>query len=146
MWGAMRALTQHVLRGVVDLRGYVPPMSLLQAYLLLAILDRSAHSLDDVRPATDRCDPPLGRALQLVTAQGLAQFVDLPRETVRRNMQRLVQLDVLAQVPDGYAISPTVRRAGLRSEGQLQESSKANLARLVRRLRNIDALVIPSAA
>ena len=148
MWGAMRALTQHVLRGVVDLRGYVPPMSLLQAYLLLAVLDRSAHRLSAANPVlyADHLDAPPDSALQLVTAQGLAAFVDLPRETVRRNMQRLVQLDVLVQEPDGYAISPTVRRAGSRGERKVQESNRANLARLVRRLRNIDALAIPPGA
>lgn len=144
MWGAMRALTQHVLRGVVDLRTYAPPMSLLQAYLLLAVFDRSAWKLSAVTPAryADHAHLPPPSALELVTAQGLATFLELPRETVRRNMQGLVRSGTLVQQSGGYAISPAVRRPGSRGEQQMQESSKANLARLVRRLRNIDALVV----
>lgn len=148
MWGAMRVLTQHVLRGVVDLRGYAPPVSLVQAYLLLAVFDRSAFRLSEANPVlyADYSDVPPHSALELVTAQGLATFLDLPRETVRRNMQALVRLGALVQEPGGYAISPGVRRAGSNGEQQVLESSKANLARLVRRLRNIDALAATSHA
>lgn len=148
MWGAMRALTQHVLRGIVDLRGYAPPMSLAQAYLLLAVFDRSAYRFSEASPVlyADYEDVPPDSALERVTAQGLATFLDLPRETVRRNMQTLVRLGALFQEPGGYAISPTVRRAGSHGERQVLESSKANLARLVRRLRNVDALVATSDA
>ena len=146
MWGAMRALTQHVLRSVVDLRGDVPPMSLLQAYLLLAVSDRSAHLLSDADPVlfANHDDVPPDSALDLVTAQGLATFLGFPRETVRRNMHELVRLGALVRKPGGYAISAAVRRAGSSGEKQMQENVRINLVRLVRKLRNIDAIAAPS--
>lgn len=146
MWGAMRALTQHVLRSVVDLRDDVPPMSLLQAYLLLAVSDRSAHLLSDADPVlfANHDDVPPDSALDLVTAQGLATFLGFPRETVRRNMHELVRLGALVRKPSGYAIIPAVRRAGSSGEKQMQENVRINLVRLVRKLRNIDAIAAPS--
>jgi len=142
MWGAMRTLTQHVLRGVVELRGFAPPMSLLQAYLMLAILDRSAWRMSsgDTILYARHDDPPPPSAHALVSAQGLATFLDLPRETVRRNMHALVRDGSLVQDPEGYAISPSVRVIGSSGERRLLERTNADLARLVRKIRNIGAL------
>lgn len=142
MWGAMRAITQHVLRGVVDLNAYIAPVNLMQAYLMLAILDRSAWALSagDMILHADHDDPPPPSALALVSAQGLAKSLGLPRETVRRNMQALVLSGHLRQEPGGFAIRDSVRDIGARRERDVQQRTSADLTRLVRKIRNIGAL------
>jgi CRP-like cAMP-binding protein len=114
LWGAMRAITRHVLRGIADLHAFTSPGSLLQAYLMLAILDRSAAHFSDADPILYAAydDPPPLSAHTLVTAQGLARTLGLPRETVRRNLQVLVQGGQLTQVPGGFAIAEAVRAVG----------------------------------
>jgi hypothetical protein len=141
MWGAMRAVTRHVLRGVDDLNAFTRPGSLLQAYLMLAILDHSAWASggqDRVLYAEDQT-PPSARAL--VTAQGLAKSLELPRETVRRNMKALVKSGHLTQERDGFAVSETVRGLETDRERHVQSRVHADMIRLVRQLRNVDALV-----
>lgn len=142
MWGTMRAITRHVLRGVVDLLAFTGARNLMQAYLMLAILDRSAWRFSESDPIlyADRDDPPPPSAHALVSAQGLAKFLGLPRETVRRNMQVLVADGLLRQEPEGFAISGALRGIGTDRERQVLERTNADLARLVRKLRNIDAL------
>lgn len=142
MWGTMRVITSHILRGVVDLLAFTGARNLMQAYLMLAMLDRSAwrFSAGDPILYANREDPPPPSALALVSAQGLAKFLGLPRETVRRNMQVLVADGFLRQEPDGFAISDALRGIGTDRERSALERTNADLARLVRKLRNIDAL------
>jgi DNA-binding Lrp family transcriptional regulator len=142
MWGAMRAITQHVLRGVVDLQVFTSPGNLLQAYLMLAIMDRSAGWLSDgdLLLHAEYDDPAPLSAHRRVTAQGLAKVLSLPRETVRRNMHALVLAGRLRQEPAGFTISDAVRGIGTSRAREMQERTNADLTRLVRKIRNIGAL------
>ncbi|HRD27659.1 MAG TPA: hypothetical protein PLO65_05100 [Caulobacter sp.] len=152
-WGAIRLVTQHILRGVVELRASVGPTSLIKAYLYLAMADGTAghFSQGEVLRHADFDDPPPPAARRTISASSLALSLDLPRETVRRNLQALAREGYLFQRSGGFGIPTPVSAPDLQREREVYQRSMADLSRLVRRLRQIDAItgqgaVIPSPA
>ena len=141
-WGAIRLVTQHILRGVVELRASVGPMSLIQAYLYLAMADGTAGHFSDgeVLRHAEFDDPPPPAARRPIGASTLALALDLPRETVRRNLQALARDGHLFQRTGGFGIPTPVSAPDLQREREVYQRSLADVSRLVRRLRQIDAI------
>lgn len=65
-----------------------------------------------------------------VTIRGLAEFLDFPYETVRRNVLRLAEKGLLEKRAGGYVVPVTVVR--LESWNELIRSNTINVERLVR--------------
>jgi len=143
MWGSIRLATQHVLRGTVDLRSYTVPLSLLGSYLFLAMADQTAAHFSqgpDIIFA-DHDDPPPNSERRTVSASALAAKLAIPRETVRRNLKAMVSGGWLYQDNSGFGLPTTETNDQRARERSLQERSHADLSRLVRKLRNIGAIV-----
>ncbi len=142
MWGAVRIVTQHVLRGTVDLRAYVTPTSLMGAYLYLAMADSTAFHFSDGPTVVyaDHDDPPPTSARQTVTASALAARLGIPRETVRRNLLALVRNGWLFQRSLAFGLATTEPGEQRRRELAVQQRSSADLTRMIRRLRHIGAI------
>lgn len=141
-WGAIRLVTQHVLRGVVDLRTSVGRASLMKAFLFLAMADRTAGQFSDGAAFryTDFDDPPPPAARRLINASNLAASLDLPRETVRRNLKALVQAGHLHERAGGFGVAMPVTAAERDKERDVYRRSMTDFSRLVRHLRQIGAI------
>jgi hypothetical protein len=143
VWGAMRFISQHVLRGTVDLRFYTAPMPLLGSYLFLAMADATGFRFgeDPERANADQDQAPPGRSDLRISASALAERLAMPRETVRRNLKALVQQGWLLQDPDGFGLLARQAVEDRQRVQLVQERAKADLVRLIRRLRQIGAIV-----
>jgi len=139
----MRFISQHVLRGTVDLRFYTAPMPLLGSYLFLAMADATGFRFgeDPERANADQDQTPPGRSDLRISASALAERLAMPRETVRRNLKALVQQGWLLQDPEGFGLLARQAVEDRQREQLVQERAKADLVRLIRRLRQIGAIV-----
>jgi len=144
MWSAVRLVTQHALRGVVVLRTHAPTLNLFQAFLLLALTHLAARDQAEGAPAsTSSPQTPGARpARRATSASALAAFTGYPRETVRRNLKLMCRGGWLTQGPGGFALAPP----GSEAERDVVRRNSADLTRLIRRLRNVDALVAQAPA
>lgn len=143
MWGAIRLTTQHVLRGTVDLRSYTAPLALLGSYLYLAMADQTASHFSDGPEIVfaDHDDPPPNSARRTISASALAAKLEIPRETVRRNLKAMVSGGWLYQDNTGFGLPTTETTDERQREHRMQERSSADLSRLVRKLRHIGAII-----
>lgn len=142
MWSAVRLVTQHALRGVVVLRAHAPTLNLFQAFLLLAMAHQAAPG--QAEPTLASSPSPqarsAGTARRAISASALAIFTGYPRETVRRNLKVMCRGGWLIQGPGGFALAPP----GAEADRDVTRRNSADLERLIRRLRNVDALVGPA--
>jgi hypothetical protein len=143
MWGTIRIVTQHALRGTVELRSYAAPMSLFGSYIFLAMADATAahFSEGDRILFADHDNPPPNDARRMISASALAARLDQPRETVRRHLKALVRKGWLYQDDTGFGLPTTETSEQRQREREAQERSHADLSRMVRRLRHIGAIV-----
>jgi len=143
VWDALRFISQHVLRGTVDLRFYTSPASLLGSYLFLAMADATSSRFSegpDILFADDDDAPP-DWARATISASALAARLAMPRETVRRNLKALVEGGWLSQDRDGFGLLTGQTAEDRQREQLVQERSRGDLNRLVRKLRSIGAIV-----
>lgn len=143
MWSAIRQVTQHALRGVVILRQHVRPTTLFQSYLVLAL----AHQTDwGLAPPAAGDVRPDGEARTLCSASALAALTGYPRETVRRNLKSLAASGWLVQKSGGFGVAAPRAAPEREREQEVLRRSSADLVRLVRKLRHVDAIIARPAA
>ena len=139
MWSAIRQVTQHALRGVVILRHQVRPSNLFQSYLVMAMAHRTDWAPGAPRPgaAGDNAQDDL-----LSSASALAAFTGYPRETVRRNLKILTQRGWLIQEQGGFSLASPRNAPESEREREVQRRSSADLVRLIRKLRHVNAIEV----
>lgn len=141
-WGVVRNVAHHALRGVADLISYVQPDNLIEAYLFLAVMDHAGDHFSTPERVRypDHVDyPPLAER-RTITASALATVLNMPRETVRRNLMALLDKGLVYKGPDGFGLPIVDSEAGRRSDRVVQMSSMADMVRLVRKLRDLGAI------
>ncbi|HWE45968.1 MAG TPA: hypothetical protein VG407_08055 [Caulobacteraceae bacterium] len=78
-----------------------------------------------------------------VTIRGLAEFLDLPYETVRRNVLRLASTGLLEKRAGGYVVPVHVAR--LEAWNEIIRANSINVERLVRAYQRLVELKTPQA-
>ena len=129
----LRMGTAHVLRCIGHLRRFVPGLSLMDTYLVMAILHETAAHL---RPYPGALDVPDGMVWTptdrpAVSGLHLARTYDIPVETVRRRLKGLETGGLIVRNSGGVALNSAVRLPGLSA---LQERNKADTRQLIWRL------------
>lgn len=144
-WGATRVITQHALRGVADLIGYVKPGTVMQAYLFLAVLDHagSPFNVPPHFPYRNHADYPPDAERLTISASALAVQLGLPRETVRRNLQALVGRGLLYHGDSGFGMTTPESTEERRQDWLVQTRCDNDMTRLIRKLSYIGALSEP---
>lgn len=123
---AMRMATRHVLRTIGEVREEVGFEGLLMEFVMIGVLRETA------RAQAAGIEPRL-------TGLRLAETLGVPRETLRRQLRALSALGRLEDrswgvvVPDTLFDSPSARN--------MIERIERDAARMVRRLRNVGAIV-----
>ncbi|NBB52377.1 hypothetical protein GVN24_29260 [Rhizobium sp. CRIBSB] len=135
----LRLSTAHVLRYIANLRAMTPGVSLVDSFLVMAVMQETAAHL--------RTDPgALAQAAALgwapmqaagVSGLHLSRAFDIPRETVRRRLAALVAEGLLERSPAGYRLAATRQGEPLL---QLQERTMADTRALIWRLCLIEAI------
>jgi len=137
-----RMVAHHALRGVADLIDYVKPDNPIEAYLFLAVLDHAGDHFSEpgqIRFPHHTDYPPLAER-RTITASALATAMNIPRETVRRNLMTLVNKGLLFKGPSGFGLPLVMSEAERKADLAVQMSSMADMVRLVRRLRDVGAI------
>lgn len=129
----LRLGTAHVLRCIGHLRALAPGVSLLDSYILMAVIHETAAHL---RSSSIGLDAPEGldwRPLDRTAVSGLhlARTYDIPVETVRRRLKRLEGEAALVRRSGGFVLSEPLAGPGLAA---LQESARANTSQIIWRL------------
>jgi predicted ArsR family transcriptional regulator len=142
-WAAMRLSTAHVLRETAYTRAVTPGMSLTASFILLAVSHDVGGQLrlSSQMPASRGALEALGPALGPVRGTALAARLNLPQETVRRHLNRLIAAGYLCRVKGGYDMAPDT---GTLAVWRLfQKRAEANARQLIWRLTKTG--VIPTA-
>lgn len=121
----LRLTTAHALRGVARLRSLSPDRPLMSSFVLLAV----RH---ECRLPADLRSAPVAP----VSGAHIARTYDVPLETVRRQLHRLVEAGLLARTEAGYHPVGHARHATPAGIGGVV----ADTRKLVRRLRHCGAV------
>lgn len=129
----LRLGTAHVLRCIGHLRRFAPGLSLMDSYLLMAVLHETAAHL---RPYPGAWDVPDGMVWTptdrtVVSGLHLARTYDIPVETVRRRLRGLEEGGLLVRKSGGVALKNAVLSPGLSA---LQDRTKIDTRQLIWRL------------
>jgi ribosomal protein L13E len=133
-----RASADYVLRCLELLRRGTTG-NLLDGVICLAVVRGNlSHFLGD--EAFDRAfssieAAPPDEMRRPVTIRGLSEFLDLPYETVRRNVARLTKQGLLEKHAQGYIVPVDVARREVWDE--ILRANVANAERLVRTYRRL---------
>lgn len=132
---AIRMVTNLILRMSSEVRAGFNIQSPTAQYLFLVLL-RETLSLGQ---------PGSGPA-ERITAIGLSEDLDLSRETVRRQLNLLMDADLVVRHAGSLSISPHVLTSP--AMATVVKRASASIAAMVHRLREIDGLevVIPATA
>lgn len=129
----LRLNTAHVLRYVTNLRAMTPGVSLIDSFLVMAVIQETAAHLRAVPGALDGARVMGWDTGQTVSVSGLhlSRTYDIPRETVRRRLAVLVDEGLLVRSASGYRFADLLQRQRLL---QLQEKTMADTRGLIWRL------------
>jgi hypothetical protein len=133
-----RASADYFLR-TLDLLRRAHGGNLMDALIVIAVSRGNLHqyrgdeAFDRTYAAIDT--PPPDELRRPVSIRGMAEFLDLPYETVRRNMLRLVAKGVLRKQGGGFVV-PT----GVLLQPMWEELIRANTGNVERLLRSYDRL------
>ncbi len=122
-WTSLRLAVHHGLQTLYSLRTALNGGSPMADYVLLSLFSETW-----VRDA-----PP-----RPISAANLAEQLTLPRETVRRHVARLIERGLVVRERGGYAIAPELPTAP--AIAAAASGVKTSLRRVVRRLRDADAI------
>lgn len=108
------------------------------AVVMIAVMSANVRHLDEARTGLPRHihyeDPPADTIRRPVTALAVAERVRLPRETVRRRLERLTTAGRCQRTAGGYIVPQDV----IANEEHL-EAARANLRAAARLRRDIDS-------
>ena len=128
-WAAIRMVNNMILRTSSEVRSAFDIQSPTAQYLFLVLLRSSLE-------ARQQTSGPLER----ITAIGLSEDLDLSRETVRRQLNILMDADLVVRhagglsVPDEVIFSPAM--------GDVIKRASVSIAAMMHRLREIDGLEV----
>lgn len=131
-WGALRLVSANLLRSIAQVTTLSPELGPLSTYVLLAVSHETGSHLQldgAARPHNGLLNPRLGP----IRGSALAARLQMPQETVRRHLHRLVETERLRLGPEGYSIRITEARMPLWRDYQTQ--SVANTGQLIWKLK-----------
>jgi predicted transcriptional regulator len=132
-WAAIRMATNMILRTSSEVRAAFDIQSPTAQYLFLVLLRSSLEARQ-----------PSSGPLERVTAIGLSEDLDLSRETVRRQLNILMEADLVVRhagglsVPEEVLFSPAM--------GNVIKRASASISAMMHRLREIDGLEVSTPA
>lgn len=123
---AMRIATRHVLRVIGEVREQIGYEGLMMEYVMIAVLRETARA--QAAGTTPR-----------ITGLRLAETLGVPRETLRRHLRALSALGRIEDRSWGVVVPDAL--FGTASAQVMIDRIEADAARMVRRLRNVGAVV-----
>jgi len=132
-WAAIRMVTNLILRTSSEVRAGFNIQSPTAQYLFLVLLR-----------ATLAARQPSSGPAERITAIGLSEDLDLSRETVRRQLNILMDADLVVRHAGGLYVPDEVLQSA--AMGNVVKRATVSIAAMMHRLREIDGLEAPSLA
>jgi DNA-binding transcriptional ArsR family regulator len=134
--GVVRLTIAHLLRSVAHALGLVRELSLSNAYVMTAVVHLTGAHFS----VTGQTPPEtIGEVRQgPVRGAAVATYLDMPLETVRRQLKKLSATGRLEETSQGYVVRFDPSRRHLWDD--MQEQALVNTRQLVWRLKAVGAL------